>query len=89
MNWLRTVCPAAFSVHNQCGDICTKHIRSLSWPRDKECAEINGVLIYYQPQLDEWKDYNNLTARMAFSLTPKNEQTGAGCRFFILRNPGG
>ena len=27
--------------------------------------------MYYQPQLDEWKDYKQLVGRVAFSLTPR------------------
>ncbi|HMF90908.1 MAG TPA: hypothetical protein VKL40_09705 [Candidatus Angelobacter sp.] len=27
-------------------------------------------LIYYQPQINEWKDYKKLSGRMAFALTP-------------------
>lgn len=38
------------------------------WPRsiDREGAH----LIYYQPQVDDWKDQKELYARMAVSLTP-------------------
>lgn len=40
------------------------------WPRE---AENNGTkLVYYQPQVDDWKDYKEITARLAFSLTPKD-----------------
>lgn len=40
------------------------------WPRE---AENKGAkLVYYQPQVDDWKDYKDLTARLAFSLTPKD-----------------
>jgi hypothetical protein len=42
----------------------------IGWPR--QVSDIPGKLIYYQPQVEEWKDYKNLTALVAFSLTPKN-----------------
>jgi len=39
----------------------------------------NGaVLLYYQPQIDEWKDYKELTGRMAFSLTPSGGKAVLG-----------
>jgi hypothetical protein len=39
------------------------------WPREKYN---NGTrLIIYQPQVDDWKDFQQLTWRMAISLTPK------------------
>src|SRR5213596_229108 len=41
-----------------------------SWPREKYS---NGTrLIIYQPQVDDWKDFQQLTWRMAVSLTPKS-----------------
>lgn len=41
----------------------------LGWPRQ---IEREGTkLVYYQPQLDEWKDYKFLSARLAFALTPR------------------
>lgn len=40
------------------------------WPR--EVANNDAKLVYYQPQVDDWKDFKNITARIAFSLTPKD-----------------
>jgi hypothetical protein len=41
-----------------------------SWPREKYS---NGTrLIVYQPQVDDWKNFQDLSWRMAISLTPKN-----------------
>ena len=38
------------------------------WPRERV---INGnVLVTYQPQVDDWKDYRELQFRMAISFTP-------------------
>ena len=40
------------------------------WPRETENS--GTKLVYYQPQVDDWKDYKEITARVAFSLTPKD-----------------
>ncbi len=45
------------------------------WPREMSGPE--GKLIYYQPQIDTWKDYRVL-ARMGVSLTPARGQTAVG-----------
>ena len=43
--------------------------QDLGWPRQ---IEREGTkLVYYQPQLDEWKDYKQLRCRIAFALTPR------------------
>ena len=41
----------------------------IGWPR--QITKDGTVFVYYQPQLDEWKDYKQLVGRVAFSLTPK------------------
>ena len=47
-----------------------------SWPREKY---INGNgLIAYQPQIDDWKNFQDLSWRMAISLTPKGGKTVVG-----------
>src|SRR6478736_10465496 len=47
-----------------------------SWPREKYS---NGTrLIVYQPQVDDWKNFQDLSWRMAISLTPKNGKTAIG-----------
>ena len=47
-----------------------------SWPREKYN---NGTkLIIYQPQVDDWKDFKELTWRMAISLTPKSGKEVVG-----------
>src|SRR5712672_2114597 len=38
------------------------------WPR--QIKKQGNLLIYYQPQVDDWKNFTDLTWRMAFSLTP-------------------
>jgi hypothetical protein len=46
------------------------------WPREKTNA--GGTLIYYQPQLDEWKDFRRLEARMAVSIKATAGQPTVG-----------
>lgn len=41
----------------------------MGWPR--QLVHEGATLVYYQPDLDDWKDYRTLTCRFAFSLTPK------------------
>jgi hypothetical protein len=46
------------------------------WPREKYS---NGTrLIIYQPQVDDWKNFQELTWRMAVSLTPKSGKEAVG-----------
>src|SRR5437667_12027395 len=46
------------------------------WPREKFS---NGTrLIIYQPQVDDWKNFQDLTWRMAVSLTPKSGKEAVG-----------
>jgi hypothetical protein len=46
------------------------------WPREQYQ---NGTrLIIYQPQVDDWKNFQDLTWRMAVSLTPKNGKEAVG-----------
>ncbi|MBF4515549.1 hypothetical protein IRZ71_04310 [Flavobacterium sp. ANB] len=42
----------------------------IGWPR--EVNNNGSKLIYYQPQVDQWRDFKQLTADIAFSLTPKD-----------------
>jgi hypothetical protein len=46
------------------------------WPREKTSAA--GTLIYYQPQLDEWKEFRRLEARMAVSIKATGGQPTVG-----------
>src|SRR5450755_1323169 len=46
------------------------------WPRS---IDRDGMhLVYYQPQIDEWKDRRVLNARMAFIVTPKGGKATPG-----------
>lgn len=53
------------------------------WPREKSNA--NATIIYYQPQLDEWKDYRQLEARMAVSIRQKTGQPTVGVVYLRAR----
>src|SRR5947208_14506785 len=46
------------------------------WPRQR--TNENGSLVYYQPQIDAWTNFKELTFRMAFSLTPKGQKEIVG-----------
>jgi len=46
--------------------------QDIGWPR--QVSKDGAALVYYQPQIDEWKDYKELIARAAFSLRPKGAQ---------------
>lgn len=46
------------------------------WPRE---VDRNGVrFVYYQPQVDEWKNLRELRARVAFTLTPEGGKPAVG-----------
>jgi hypothetical protein len=57
--------------------------QDVGWPREKSNA--SGTLIYYQPQLDEWKDFRRLDARMAVSVKPTGGQPTLGVVSFRAR----
>ena len=46
------------------------------WPRHRTNEQ--GRLVYYQPQVDGWKDFKELNFRMAFTLTPKGQKEIVG-----------
>src|SRR5262249_8521204 len=48
----------------------------IGWPR--EITRQDATLVYYQPQVDAWKNYQVIEARMAFSLTPTGGQEVLG-----------
>ena len=47
------------------------------WPRT--IIKPGGTLVLYQPQIDAWKDYQEVDSRMAFTITPTGgkQQVGA------------
>jgi hypothetical protein len=46
------------------------------WPR--EITRDDAALIYYQPQIDEWKDFKEISGRMAISVTPRGGKPQVG-----------
>jgi len=46
------------------------------WPR--QILKPGGKLICYQPQVDDWNNYQTLNARMAFTVTPTSGKTQVG-----------
>ena len=57
--------------------------QDVGWPREKSNA--SGTLIYYQPQLDEWKSFRQLEARMAVSIKPTGGEPVLGVVSFRAR----
>src|SRR5580704_8962891 len=53
--------------------------QDIGWPREKSNAD--GTIIYYQPQLDDWKGFRELDARMAVSIRTKTEQPTVGVAY--------
>ena len=47
-----------------------------SWPRER--FQDGNRLTVYQPQVDDWKNFQDLSWRMAVSLTPKTGKTVVG-----------
>ena len=48
----------------------------IGWPREK--TQNGARIVYYQPQIDSWKDYRTLDARMAISVTPAGGKATPG-----------
>ncbi len=46
------------------------------WPRT--ITKPGGTLVLYQPQVDDWKNYQQVDARMAFTLTPTGGKSHVG-----------
>jgi hypothetical protein len=46
------------------------------WPRT--ITKPGGKLVLYQPQVDDWKNYEQVDARMAFTLTPTGGKSHVG-----------
>jgi hypothetical protein len=46
------------------------------WPR--QITKPGGKVVLYQPQVDDWKNYQQVDARMAFTITPTGGQSHVG-----------
>src|SRR5271166_6960787 len=56
---------------------------ALSWAQDQEgwprtITKPGGKIVLYQPQVDDWKNYQQVDARMAFTLTPTGGKSHVG-----------
>src|ERR1700728_1303331 len=63
--------------------IGTGFAQDQGWPREK--TNSGGTLIYYQPQIDDWKDFRQLEARMAVSIKPTGGQPTLGVIYLRAR----
>ncbi|MGC3943344.1 MAG: hypothetical protein QM762_02215 [Chryseolinea sp.] len=68
-----------FSIHTSIAQ-SDANAEDAGWPRQVENEQ--GKLVYYQPQVDEWRDKKEIYARMAFALTPKGGQEALGVASF-------
>jgi len=50
------------------------------WPR--KLPKPGGTVIAYQPQVDDWKDFTNITWRQAFQITPTGGKQVIGAATF-------
>jgi hypothetical protein len=48
------------------------------WPR--QITKQGSTLIYYQPQVDAWRNFTDISWRMAFSLTPSGGKEVVGVK---------
>ena len=48
----------------------------LTWPR--QITKPAGKLVLYQPQVDDWQNFQQLDGRMAFAITPTGGKTHVG-----------
>lgn len=46
------------------------------WPR--ELTENGARLVYYQPQIDDWRNFKDLDFRLAIEVTPEGGQPALG-----------
>src|SRR5208283_6127649 len=50
--------------------------QDLGWPRT--ITKPGGKLVLYQPQVDDWKNYQQVDVRMAFAITPTGGKSHVG-----------
>src|SRR4029078_12220320 len=68
--------PSPFEIRAATSTTASGQSGDSSWPREKYS---NGTrLIIYQPQVDDWKNFQDLSWRMAVSITPKSGKTVLG-----------
>ncbi len=57
--------------------------QDIGWPRQK--TNSGGTIVFYQPQIDDWKDFRQLDVRMAVSIKPKIGQATVGVVYMRAR----
>ena len=57
-------------------------VPTLAWSQDpgwpRQISKPGGKVVLYQPQVDDWKNYQQVDARMAFTITPTGGQSHVG-----------
>src|ERR1700710_950764 len=46
------------------------------WPRERD--QDGARIVFYQPQIDDWKEFRQISGRMAIALTPKGGKQHVG-----------
>jgi hypothetical protein len=60
------------------------HAQDAGWPRTFH--KPGGTLVLYQPQVDDWKQFQTVDARSALSITPTGSQEHIGVVTFSLQS---
>ena len=68
--------PAKAAAATPNASVTTPKTQDIGWPR--QITKDGATLVYYQPQIDEWKDYKDITAEVAFQLKPASGQQAMG-----------
>ncbi|MBA4153808.1 hypothetical protein [Flavobacterium sp.] len=63
------------------GNSCFSQI--VNWPRT--LTNKSSVLTMYQPQVEDWQDYKNITYRLAFSLVPNSSDEVLGVLYMTAK----
>src|SRR5215470_12244313 len=70
------LCSSAFDIRAANSTTGSGQSGDSSWPRER--YQNGNRLIVYQPQVDDWTNFQDLSWRMAVSLTPKSGKTVVG-----------
>jgi hypothetical protein len=55
------------------------------WPR--EITSDDARLVYYQPQIDGWKEFKKVSGRMAIGVTPRGDKARVGIVELQMHTP--
>jgi hypothetical protein len=70
------LCSSAFEIRAANSTSGSGQSGDSSWPRER--YQNGNTLIVYQPQIDDWNNFQDLSWRMAVSLTPKGGKPVVG-----------